>query len=87
MVAGKNFGVGSSRPVAALFRTSASGPIAEEFNSLFFRNAINAGLPALTVPDATGLPRRRLGGFDIATGDYRNETAGTPGHTAMRCRR
>ncbi|MGF6882646.1 3-isopropylmalate/(R)-2-methylmalate dehydratase small subunit [Nocardia sp. GAS34] len=84
VVAGKNFGVGSSRPVAALFRhLGVSALIAEEFNSLFFRNAINAGLPALTVP---GAPRFFGDGdravFDIATGDYRNETAGTSGHTA-----
>lgn len=56
VVAGRNFGVGSSRPVAALFRElGVAALIAEEFNSLFLRNAINAGLPAFTVPGATGL--------------------------------
>ena len=47
VVAGRNFGIGSSRPVAAL--------VAEEFNSLFLRNAINNGLPALTVPGVRDL--------------------------------
>ena len=54
MVAGRNLGLGSSRPVATLFRhLGVRALIAEEFNSLFLRNAINFGLPALTVPGAT----------------------------------
>jgi 3-isopropylmalate/(R)-2-methylmalate dehydratase small subunit len=82
VVAGKNFGVGSSRPVAALFRhLGVAALIAEDFNSLFFRNAINAGLPALTAPGVTGVFRDGdVGSFDISTGAYRNETAGTTGH-------
>lgn len=51
VVAGRNFGVGSSRPVAKLFTTlGVRALIADEFNSLFHRNCINYGLPALTVP-------------------------------------
>ncbi|HEY0808498.1 MAG TPA: 3-isopropylmalate dehydratase, partial [Pseudonocardiaceae bacterium] len=51
VIAGRNFGVGSSRPVATLFRhLGVAALVAEEFNSLFLRNAINAGLPALTAP-------------------------------------
>jgi 3-isopropylmalate/(R)-2-methylmalate dehydratase small subunit len=54
VVAGRNFGLGSSRPVASLFtHLGVQALIAEEFNSLFLRNAINFGLPALTVPGAT----------------------------------
>ncbi|GAB3208276.1 3-isopropylmalate dehydratase [Nocardia tengchongensis] len=83
VVAGKNFGVGSSRPAAALFRhLGVAALIAEEFNSLFFRNAINAGLPALTVPGATSFFRdgdRAV--VDIATGAYRNETTGAAART------
>jgi 3-isopropylmalate/(R)-2-methylmalate dehydratase small subunit len=59
VVAGRNFGLGSSRPVASLFNhLGVQALIAEEFNSLFLRNAINFGLPALTVPslDAEPLP-------------------------------
>jgi 3-isopropylmalate/(R)-2-methylmalate dehydratase small subunit len=56
VVAGRNFGVGSSRPVAALLRhLGVVALVAEEFNSLFLRNAINNGLPALTVPGARDL--------------------------------
>ena len=56
LVAGRNFGIGSSRPVAALLRhLGVAALVAEEFNSLFLRNAINNGLPALTVPGARDL--------------------------------
>lgn len=81
VIAGRNFGVGSSRPVAALFRhLGVAALIAEEFNSLFLRNAINAGLPALTVPGATEhFGDGDLGSFDLATGRYRNDTSGAEG--------
>ena len=55
VAAGRNFGLGSSRPVAALFRElGVAALVAEEFNSLFLRNCINHGLPALTVPGVSG---------------------------------
>ncbi len=84
VVAGHNFGVGSSRPVASLFRhLGVAALIAEDFNSLFFRNAINAGLPALPAPGVTELfTDGQLGSFDIATGLYRNDTTGATGKTA-----
>jgi 3-isopropylmalate/(R)-2-methylmalate dehydratase small subunit len=51
VVAGKNFGIGSSRPVAQLFKQlGVAALVADEFNSLFLRNSINFGLPALTIP-------------------------------------
>lgn len=56
VVAGRNFGIGSSRPVAALMRhLGVAALVAEEFNSLFLRNAINNGMPALTVPGVRDL--------------------------------
>ena len=55
LVAGRNFGIGSSRPVAALFcQLGVQALVAEEFNSLFLRTCINYGLPALTVPRVHG---------------------------------
>jgi 3-isopropylmalate/(R)-2-methylmalate dehydratase small subunit len=55
VVAGKNFGIGSSRPVAQLFKQlGITALVADEFNSLFLRNSINFGLPALTIPGVTG---------------------------------
>jgi 3-isopropylmalate/(R)-2-methylmalate dehydratase small subunit len=81
VVAGKNFGLGSSRPVAALFtELGVAGLIAEEFNSLFFRNAVNAGLPAMTLPEATNIfSEGDTGTFDLASGGWRNETTGVSG--------
>ena len=50
IVAGKNFGCGSSREQAplALKSLGISAIIAESFARIFFRNAITIGLPALT---------------------------------------
>jgi 3-isopropylmalate/(R)-2-methylmalate dehydratase small subunit len=53
VVAGRNFGIGSSRPVAQLFlELGVAALVAEEFNSLFLRNSVNFGLPAVTIPGA-----------------------------------
>ena len=81
VVAGRNFGVGSSRPVATLFaELGVAGLVAEEFNSLFFRNAVNAGLPAMALPRATTLfTEGDTGTFDLSDGTWRNDTAGTSG--------
>jgi 3-isopropylmalate/(R)-2-methylmalate dehydratase small subunit len=81
VVAGKNFGLGSSRPVAALFtELGVAGLVAEEFNSLFFRNAVNAGLPAMTIPDVTTVFHEGdTGTFDLNTGHWRNDTTGVTG--------
>ena len=70
VIAGKNFGLGSSRPVAVLFnQLGVAALVAEEFNSLFFRNAINAGLPAMTVPGVTAaFSDGDIGIFDLRTG-------------------
>ncbi|MER5671882.1 3-isopropylmalate dehydratase [Pseudonocardia alni] len=56
LVAGRNFGIGSSRQVAALLRhLGITALVAEDFNSLFHRNAVNHGLPAVTVPGVRDL--------------------------------
>jgi len=48
IVAGKNFGCGSSRPAAENFITLGVGcVIAESFSRLFFRSAISLGFPLL----------------------------------------
>jgi len=55
IVAGKNFGCGSSREHAPLSIKAAgiSCVIAESFARIFFRNAINIGLPILEVKDTS----------------------------------
>ena len=47
VVAGRNFGCGSSREHApiALINMGASAVVAESFARIFFRNAVNLGLP------------------------------------------
>ena len=54
MVAGKNFGCGSSREHApvAIKASGISLVIAEDFARIFYRNAINVGLPILECPEA-----------------------------------
>lgn len=49
VVAGRNFGMGSSREHAPIVikRSGASAVVAQSFARIFYRNAINIGLPAI----------------------------------------
>ncbi len=53
VVAGENFGCGSSREHAplALKGTGVAAVVAKSFARIFFRNAINIGLPLFICPD------------------------------------
>jgi len=55
IVAGRNFGCGSSREHAplALKAAGVQAIVAENFARIFFRNSINVGLPALEAPNAS----------------------------------
>jgi 3-isopropylmalate/(R)-2-methylmalate dehydratase small subunit len=57
LVAGPNFGIGSSREQAAgaLVHLGLRAVIAPSFSGLFFRNAFNLGLLLLTCPQAEQL--------------------------------
>jgi len=57
IVAGRNFGVGSSREQAAgaLLHLGLAAVIARSFAGIFYRNAINLGLPVLVAPDISGI--------------------------------
>ena len=57
LVAGPNFGIGSSREQAAavLVRLGVVAVIAPSFSGLYFRNAFNLGLLLLTCPQADQL--------------------------------
>ena len=54
VVGGENFGMGSSREqaVMTLRQLGVAAVIAKSFAGLFFRNALNLGLPALACADA-----------------------------------
>jgi 3-isopropylmalate/(R)-2-methylmalate dehydratase small subunit len=68
MVAGKNFGCGSSREHAplALKAAGVSCVIAESFARIFYRNAINIGLPIIENEAAA----RALQSGDVAEVDF-----------------
>ncbi|AOB29585.1 3-isopropylmalate dehydratase [Bordetella sp. H567] len=57
IVAGPNFGIGSSREQAAsaLVALGLRAVIAPSFSGLYFRNAFNVGLLLLTCPDAEAI--------------------------------
>ena len=57
LVAGPNFGIGSSREQAAgaLKQLGIAAVIAPSYSGLFFRNAFNLGLLLLTCPEAETL--------------------------------
>lgn len=79
IVATTNFGCGSSREHAplAIKACGASCIVAKSFARIFFRNAINIGLPLLECPEvvdnsATG----DILEIDLATGEIKNITRG-----------
>src|SRR6266849_10796649 len=78
VVAGRNFGTGSSREQApeALKHLGVAALVAESFAGLFYRNAINLGLPTVVCAKA----KRIRPGDDIevdpASGRLANRTTG-----------
>ena len=83
IVAGKNFGCGSSREHApvALKGCGVACVIAETFARIFYRNAINIGLPILECPDAVhGTKAGQRLEVDLAGGTIRNLDTGKVYH-------
>ncbi len=79
MVGGANFGCGSSREHAPL-AIKVSGikcVIAKSYARIFYRNAINIGLPILECPEAADgiIPGDKVS-VDFATGVITDETQG-----------
>ena len=80
IVAEKNFGCGSSREHApiAIKAAGVSCVIAETFARIFYRNAINIGLPIIECPDASrGIEAGDEVEVDFDSGIITNKTKGT----------
>ena len=79
IVAGKNFGCGSSREHApiAIKESGVSCVIASTFARIFFRNSINIGLPILECPEASAeIKAGDKVSVDFSSGVILDETPG-----------
>jgi len=76
IVAGKNFGCGSSREHAplAIKGCGISAVIARSFAAIFFRNAINIGLPFLESDEVDKIKDGDLLEIDLSGGIIKNIT-------------
>jgi len=78
IVAGNNFGCGSSRehsPVA-IKAAGISAVIAKSFARIFFRNSINIGLPLFVSEDADKIDDGDIVEIDFKTGEIRDKSKG-----------
>ena len=71
IVAGRNFGCGSSREHApiSLKGIGVSAIIAESFARIFYRNAINVGIPLLEVKDTSKIKNNTPIEVDMDSGE------------------
>jgi 3-isopropylmalate/(R)-2-methylmalate dehydratase small subunit len=75
VVAGRNFGLGSSREHAPrIIKLAGAGAVmAPSFARIFFRNSINVGLPVLEI-DTTGIDQGDELEVDLEAGTVKNIT-------------
>lgn len=79
IVASTNFGCGSSREHAAvtLKAVGIGVVLADSFGRIFYRNAINLGIPLVVCPDiASNVKKGDVLTVDISSGRVVNETTG-----------
>jgi 3-isopropylmalate/(R)-2-methylmalate dehydratase small subunit len=78
IVAGKNFGCGSSREHAplAIKGCGVAAVIAKSFAAIFFRNSINIGLPFLESEEVDKIDEGDSLEIDLASGIIKNHTKG-----------
>lgn len=76
IVAGNNFGSGSSRETAplALYYLQIGAIVAKSFARIFYRNAINLGLPVVECADTDKITQGDVIEIDFILGTIRNET-------------
>ena len=79
IVASTNFGCGSSREHAAVTLKAAGvgAVLADSYGRIFYRNAINLGIPLIVCPGISGKVKRGdILAVDMTTGKVANETSG-----------
>lgn len=78
LLAGRNFGVGSARPIGEVFvRLGIKAVVAESFNGLGLRNCVNVGLPSLPCPGILdAFDEGDIAEVDAVSGVVRNLTSG-----------
>ena len=78
IVAGRNFGCGSSRPAAKSLKfLGVSCVLSDSINGLFLRNAVNFGLPALSLEGASKMfEEGNTAEVDFRTGQVKNMKTG-----------
>ena len=78
VVGGRNFGAGSSREQApaALKHLGVAALVAESFAGLFYRNALNLGLPAVVCAEAMRIRDGDTLRVDFEKGEIANLTTG-----------
>jgi len=78
VVGGLNFGMGSAREQAAmaLQHLGVGAVLARSFGRIFYRNALNFGIPALLLPEDAGICAGDRLRIDAATGEINNERSG-----------
>jgi 3-isopropylmalate/(R)-2-methylmalate dehydratase small subunit len=79
IIGGRNWGCGSSRSAARLFKTlGISIIVTDSMSRLFFRNAVNIGLPILICQGVSqAFEEGDLAQVNVATGEVINLSKGT----------
>ena len=76
IVAGENFGCGSSREHApiALKAAGVAAVVAPSFARIFYRNAFNMGLPIFELPESLDIKEGEVISIDFDAGKITNKT-------------
>ena len=76
IVAGENFGCGSSREHApiALKAAGVAAVVAPSFARIFYRNAFNMGLPIFELPESLEIKEGEVISINLDNGEITNKT-------------
>jgi len=78
VLAGRNFGIGSAREQApmALQHLGVGAVLAQSFGRIFYRNALNFGIPAIIFPSTGEISAGDELRIDPVSGEIENRTTG-----------